>query len=187
MIMNISKNNFWVFSIIFILTIAYSCKKTTDNNTKTTFMITQNNDIQELVEVLINIDSVTTNGYTTPTLVFTIKNHDSVPIKLIKRLSIGYENTDNREVYLLITKNDSEENIANNAVLYSREKATEDDFEWLQPGQSFKANFVLQEWYKLPKESFNIQAVYDPTESVSLDDSLAKEKYYSNKIFISND
>lgn len=149
-------------------------------------MINQNNDIQEPVEVLIGIDSVSTNGYTTSSLIFTIKNHDSIPIKLVKRLSIGYEKTDNREIYLLITKNDSEENIAKNAVLYSREKATKDDFEWVQPGESINTNFTLEEWYELPNKPFRIQAVYDPSESLSLDDSLAKNKYYSNKIRINN-
>lgn len=151
-------------------------------------MTDQSNNIQkELVEVSIKIDSVTTNGYTTANLVFTIKNHDSIPIKLVKRLSVGYENTDNREIYLLITKADSEKNIAKNAIFYSREKTTKNDFEWLQPGKSFTTDFVLKEWYDLPKEPFEIQAVYDPTESLSLDDSLAKNKLYSNKVLIDTD
>ena len=117
--MDVNKNNFWLFLIVFILTISYSCKKTIDKNIKTLFMTDQSNNIQkELVEVSIKIDSVTTNGYTTANLVFTIKNHDSIPIKLVKRLSVGYENTDNREIYLLITKADSEKNIAKNAIFY---------------------------------------------------------------------
>lgn len=174
--------------IVFIFTVSYSCKKTIDKNPKTLFMTDQSNNIKkELVEVLIKIDSITTNGYISPILVLTIKNHDSTPVKLVERLSIGYENTDNREIYLLITKIDSEENIAKNAVLYSREKTTKDDFKWLQPGHSFTTDFVLKEWYDLPNEPYEIQAVYDPTESLSLDESLAKNKLYSNKIVIAND
>lgn len=161
-----------------------SCSKT--KTTKTAYMNNQNNDIQENMETLIKIDTVTIDNYTTYKLFFSINNQSSTPVKLIKRLSIGYEQTDNRELYLLITKKDSKDNIAKNAVFYSREKAKKDDFEWLQPGESFKTDFIIEEWYELPNGAIEIQAVYDPSESLSLDDSLAKNKYYSNKILITN-
>ncbi len=185
--MYIKKNMFLAFSIILIFIIACSSKSKTDKDTKTTDMTDQNNSIQENLDVHIHIDYITTNSYTTPKLFFTIKNQGLAPVKLVKRLSIGYENTDNREVYLRITKNNSEENIAKNTVFYSREKTTNNDFEWLQPGQTFTTDFLLKDWYEFPNKPYEIQAVYDPTESLPLDESLAKNKYYSNKIFISKD
>lgn len=185
--MNTRKKIFLALSIILLFIISCSSKKNTDKDTKTIDMTDQNNDIQENLEVHIHIDSITTNNYTTPKLFFTIKNKGSVPVKLVKKLSVGYENTDNRELYLRITKNDSEENIAKNAVFYSREKTNKNDFEWLQPGHTFSTDFLLKEWYEFPDKPYEIQAVYDPTESLPLDDSLAKNKYYSNKIFIPKD
>lgn len=175
-----------LFPIILCLAMTQSCSKTKNKNTKTAYMNNQNNDTQENIETLIKIDTVTLDNYTTSKLFFSIKNQGSTPIKLIKRLSIGYQQTDNREVYLLITKNDSKDNIAKNAVFYSRKKAAKNDFEWLQPGESFKTDFIIEEWYEFPNGSFEIQAVYDPSESLPLDDSLTKGKYYSNKIHITN-
>lgn len=116
-----------------------------------------------------------------------LHNQSKKPVKIVKRLAIGYQDSDAREIYLLMTHKNSNKNIAKRTVLYNRDYATKNDFKWLKPKEEFEIEIDIEKWYVIPNDDFEIQVIYDPSESISVDNELLNNKYFSNKILITKE
>lgn len=91
-------------------------------------------------------------------------NAGSLQIKVAARLSIGYEDSDNRELYAIIRNRSTRNIVGKRSQLYEREPFSSDQVRILEPGEKVSTEFHLHEWYEFPEGDLEIQIVYDPGE-----------------------
>lgn len=78
-----------------------------------------------------------------------IKNVSANRVMVNKRLSVGYQKSLSRELFISICHEGSSENIAEQKVLYERKFSPASDFVWLQPQQQTSTHFNLFDWYEI--------------------------------------
>ena len=92
-------------------------------------------------------------------------NAGTSQIKVAGRLSIGYEDSDSRELYAIIRTRSTGEIVGKRSKLYEREPFYPNDVRVLKPGEEISTEFHLYEWYEVPEGDLEIQIVYDPGEA----------------------
>jgi hypothetical protein len=86
-------------------------------------------------------------------------------VKVAARLSIGFEDSDSREIYAIIRNRSSGEIVGKRSQLYEREPFPLNQVKVLEPGEKISTEFHLHEWYEFPEGDLEIQIVYDPGEA----------------------
>jgi hypothetical protein len=86
-------------------------------------------------------------------------------VKVAARLSIGYEDSDSREIYAIIRNRSTGEIVGKRSQLYEREPFPLNQVRLLGPGEKVSTEFHLREWYEIPEGDLEIQIVYDPGEA----------------------
>lgn len=79
-----------------------------------------------------------------------VTNKGPQPVRINRRLAVGYRNSQARELFLEVFKKGSTEVVSKQALLYERDFSPPDDYVWLAPEQSVSALFDLFKWYSLP-------------------------------------
>ena len=98
-----------------------------------------------------------------------ITNLMSEAVLINRRMSIGYEDSDARELFAAVYIKDGDDNIARRTQLYQRDIANADDYIWLAPKESRTAYFDLFEWYELPGPGeYELQLFYQVDEPIAL-------------------
>jgi hypothetical protein len=91
------------------------------------------------------------------------------------RFSMGYPDTDERDVYLEILRHRGEPYLGYRSfqVDYHARSLSRDSFEELQPGEELIARFPLEEWYPITEPgSYLVRAVYEPEPSAALPEAV---------------
>ncbi|MCF6350621.1 MAG: hypothetical protein L3J23_06260 [Flavobacteriaceae bacterium] len=173
-----------ILFLIVTVSILVGCNffKNEKTNTKTDKMI----ENKDKIKITLSIDTTKKKDIGLIANVV-LHNQSKNPVKIVKRLAIGYQDSDAREIYLMMFCKNNDKNIAKRTILYNRNNATKGDFEWLKPGEEFKVTYNIDKWYVIPNKDFEIQAVYDPSESILIDEELLGNRYYSNKILITKE
>jgi hypothetical protein len=85
-----------------------------------------------------------------------------------KRLSVGYQHSLSRELYVTICKPDAPEDVGIQKVLYDREFSPPEDYIQLLPNQQIFIKFNLFEWYEIPKTGkYIIRVCYQADENLA--------------------
>jgi hypothetical protein len=92
-------------------------------------------------------------------------NAGASPVRVAARLSIGYQDSDSREIYAVIRDRTTGEIVGKRSRLYQRESLHPSRVRDLEPGRKISAEFHLREWYEIPEGDLEIQIVYDPAEA----------------------
>lgn len=92
-------------------------------------------------------------------------NAGTSPVKVAARLSIGYQDSDSREIYAVIRDRTTGEIVGKRSQLYEREALRLNQVRVLKPGQKISTEFHLREWYEIPEGDLEIQVIYDPGEA----------------------
>lgn len=97
-----------------------------------------------------------------------VTNKSAQPVLLNKRLSVGYRDSQSRELYFEIFGKGSTEDVGKRKLLYERPFASPEDYVWVEPEQSVAANFDLFEWYSLPSiGEYELVAYYQGDEKLA--------------------
>lgn len=85
-----------------------------------------------------------------------------------QRMSIGYQDSDARELFVAVYIRDGDDNIARRTQLYQRDIASADDYIWLAPKESRTTHFDLFEWYELSEPGeYELQVFYQADEPIA--------------------
>ena len=118
------------------------------------------------VTVSLEVQPVSMSGRCPVNVRITNLTPDAVLIN--RRMSIGYEDSDARELYVAVYMKDGNDNIARRTQLYQRDIASADDYIWLAPKESRTTHFDLFEWYKLPEPGeYELQVFYQADEPIA--------------------
>jgi len=97
-----------------------------------------------------------------------IKNISGSSVLVNKRLSVGYQNSLSRELYISICEKGSSTDIGKQKVLYERQFSPSSDFVWLLPEQQISTKFNLLDWYEIPSAGiYTIQVFYQADEKLA--------------------
>jgi hypothetical protein len=112
-----------------------------------------------------------------------IENVSESPTIVNKRLSVGYEHSLSRELYVILSKPDSQEDVGIQKVLYERNFSTPEDYMQILPGQKISVKFNLFDWYEIPeKGKYNIRICYQADENLAYKpDGICKGVFCSEK------
>jgi hypothetical protein len=100
----------------------------------------------------------------------TLTNQSSDPVLINRRLSVGYRNSTDRELFVEVFRRGTDDLVSKQALLYQRDPPRQEDYVSLDPGKSISATFDLFEWYELPGPGD-----YDLVVSYSGDESLRNQ------------
>ncbi len=106
-----------------------------------------------------------------------------------KRLSMGYLEDHNRELYVEIINPQERENTGIKTRLYERHPPTYEDFGTLKAGDFIHTTFNLFDWWELPKGKFQVKVYYHGTSNpyVQYPDLIIKDTIESNWLEIEMD
>ena len=112
-----------------------------------------------------------------------IRNVSTSAVIVNKRLSVGYQNSLSRELYLTIFKKGTSVKVGQQKVLYERNFSPESDFVWLLPQQQTSTHFNLFNWYEmLPEGIYSIRVCYQADEELAYQpDGLCKGVHCSEE------
>jgi hypothetical protein len=97
-----------------------------------------------------------------------IRNSGSKPVLINKRMAIGYETSQARELFVSIFRKGSDEQMGKPTQLYERSFSQAEDYVWLNVGMSQVKEFDLFEWYELPGAGdYEIQVFYQADEPMA--------------------
>lgn len=97
-----------------------------------------------------------------------IKNVSNSSLVVNKRLSVGYQYSKSRELYVNICKPETEKNVGIQKVLYDREFSPPEDYIHLLPNQQISTKFNLFDWYEIPNAGvYMIQVFYQADEKLA--------------------
>ena len=98
-----------------------------------------------------------------------LRNAGEVPVRVNKRLSMGYEGSLDREVYCKVWREGAVySDFENWQVDYSRKALAETDFATLAPGDAAEREVDFYEWYHLGETgTYTIKVVYQPDDEGS--------------------
>lgn len=116
-----------------------------------------------------------------------IRNSGSKPVLINKRMAIGYETSQAREIFVSIFKKGSNEQIGKPTQLYERSFSQREDYVWLNVGMSQQKEFDLFQWYELPGAGdYELQVFYQADEPMAAKmDSLIKGVSASERVPLS--
>lgn len=122
---------------------------------------------QDLNTLVVNvIPDTSSDGILESDLVkVSLANAGRSPVKVAGRLSIGYQDSDSREIYAIIRNRSSGDVVGKRSQLYQRAPISSSQVSVLQPGEKINTEFHLREWYEVPEGDLEIQVVYDPREA----------------------
>ena len=125
---------------------------------------TNNFGKQHLELKLLLSESTATPGMTIQADVQLTNRGDSTMI-VNTRLGMGYPESDDRELYCQIQLQSGEDYLGYQAfqVDYQRKALDRESFRALKPGDTIRATFDLQFWYRLTQPGeYQIRVVYEP-------------------------
>lgn len=97
-----------------------------------------------------------------------VTNKSPQPVRINRRLAVGYRNSQARELFLEVFKKGSTEVVSKQALLYERDFSPPDDYVWLAPEQSVSALFDLFKWYSLPSPGeYELMVYYQADEPLA--------------------
>ena len=114
----------------------------------------------------------------------TLTNQSADSFLIVARLSVGYNDSTDRELFADVFRQGTDEVVSRHARLYQRDPPGHQDYLSLEPGKSISTTFDLFKWYKLPGSG-----AYDLVVSYSADEWLSNQReglligtYSSNRI-----
>jgi hypothetical protein len=111
--------------------------------------------------------------------IITLKNIGKKPIRVQKRLQLGYKNYGNREIYLEIFDKQGRECFVSKPTSYI---SSIFDYQKLMPGDSLTVGYRIQKWYTYldnKEGEYKIRVVYDPEGEEALSPEVFGAKAYS--------
>jgi hypothetical protein len=97
-----------------------------------------------------------------------LTNKSPQPVRINRRLAVGYRHSQARELFLEVFKKDSAEVVSKQALLYERDFSPPDDYVWLAPEQSVSTSFDLFKWYSLPSPGeYELMVYYQADEPLA--------------------
>lgn len=117
-------------------------------------------------------------------VVIEIKNISSSEIVVNKRLSVGYQESISRELFITVCHLGSTENVGIQKMLYERPFSVADDYVKLLPDEIISVKFNLFDWYEFPKAgNYSLQVCYQADEQLAYKpDGLTEGIFCSEKI-----
>ena len=79
-----------------------------------------------------------------------ISNTGDGPVRVAKRLAVGYRDADGRELFAEVHPPGSDELVSQMTKLYDRDPAKPEEYVPLAPGEALETGFDLLRWYGLP-------------------------------------
>jgi hypothetical protein len=79
-----------------------------------------------------------------------LTNQSSAPVLINGRLSVGYRNSINRELFAEVFRRGTDDVTSKDARLYQRDPPQQQDYVSLDPGKSISTTLDLFKWYDLP-------------------------------------
>lgn len=145
-------------------------------------MASQNEDKanDESLKVIVNMPDQILQGQACEINV-DIRNVSTSAVVVNKRLSVGYQNSLSRELYLTIFKKGTSINVGQQKVLYERNFSPISDLVWLLPQQQTSTHFNLFNWYEmLPAGTYSVRVCYQADEELAYQpDGLCKGVFCS--------
>ncbi len=79
-----------------------------------------------------------------------IRNDGEAPVRVARRLAVGYRGSDGRELFAEVHPPGSDELVSRQTKLYDRDPAKPEEYVPLAPGEELATDFDLIRWYALP-------------------------------------
>ena len=79
-----------------------------------------------------------------------VRNDGAEPVKVARRLAVGYRETDGRELFAEVHPRGSDEVVSRMTKLYDRDPPVPEEYVALAPGEQLATSFDLLRWYALP-------------------------------------
>lgn len=154
------------------------------NQTNPSDMALQNENKanDESIKVIVNMPDQILHGQPCEIKV-DIKNISGSSVLVNKRLSVGYQHSLSREIYIIIYKKDTAINMGLQKVLYERNFSPDSDFVWLLPKQKTSTHFNLFNWHEmLPAGIYTVRVCYQADEELAYQpDGLCKGVFCSEE------
>ena len=91
-----------------------------------------------------------------------ISNRGEAPVRVAKRLAVGYRDTDGREIFAEVHPPGSDELVSRMTKLYDRDPPAPEEYVPLAPGEALQTDFDLLRWYGLPGPgSYELEVFYE--------------------------
>ncbi|MET0817907.1 MAG: hypothetical protein ABWZ67_10135 [Solirubrobacteraceae bacterium] len=101
-------------------------------------------------------------GPTTIPVHVRIRNDGEAPVRVARRLAVGYRDADGRELFAEVHPPGSDELVSRQTKLYDRDPAKPEEYVPLAPGEELATDFDLIRWYALPGPgSYELQVFYE--------------------------
>jgi len=133
-------------------------------NGRQTSMTETQSDVRRLI-VIVRPDTLPGGFLKSDLIKVSLTNASRLPVTVAARLSIGYEDSDSREIYALVRDRSSGAVVGKRSLLYEREQMPASQVKILQPDEKIESEFNLRQWYEVPEGDLEIQIVYDPREA----------------------
>lgn len=120
------------------------------------------------IDLIINVtlDTLPDGTLKSDLVKVSLVNAGRSQVKVAARLSIGYEDSDSREIYAIVRNRSTGDIVGKRSQLYEREPISLDQVRVLKPGEKVTTKFHLLEWYEFPDGDLEIQIIYDPGGAV---------------------
>lgn len=91
-----------------------------------------------------------------------VRNAGDAPVRVARRLAVGYRETDGRELFAEVHPPGSDELVSRMVKLYDRDPARPEDYVPLAPGEALATDFDLLRWYALPGPgAYELEVFYE--------------------------
>ena len=113
----------------------------------------------------------------------TVMNQSAAPLLIIARLSVGYRNSTDRELFAEVFRRGTNDLVSKEARLYQRDPPRHDEYVELDPGKSISTTFDLFRWYDLPGPgAYDLVVSYSIDQSLTLPQGLLTGTYSSDRV-----
>ena len=113
----------------------------------------------------------------------TLTNQSSDPVLIVARLSVGYKDSTDRELFAEVFRRGTNDVVSKQARLYQRDPPRHDEYAHLDPGKSISTTFDLFHWYDLPGPgAYDLVVSYSVDESPTLPEGLLTGTYSSDRV-----
>ena len=97
-----------------------------------------------------------------------LRNDGDEPLVVCGRLTVGYRETDGRELFAEVHPRGSDEVVSRMTKLYDRDPPTPEDYVALDPGEELGTRFDLMRWLAIPGPgSYDLEVFYDGDEPLA--------------------
>ncbi|MDH5181444.1 MAG: hypothetical protein OEY07_17405 [Gammaproteobacteria bacterium] len=146
-----------------------------------TAMNTGNSSLQKTsMLVTVTLDTLPGGLLKSDIVKVSLTNTGTTPRKVAARLAIGYEDSDEREIYAIIRDRATGNIVGKRSQLYDREPFHFSHAKELKPGETIHTEFHLLEWYVIPEGNLEIRIVYDPEEAAKQYPEITAHKLVSD-------